>query len=69
VSTARARTSPLADDEVVVVCSECLRASCWQYVTLCREFQNATPVRRTVAELRAMNREHESHWVAAERLR
>jgi len=46
----------------VLVCSECLRASCWYGEFMCEASQNAGLTILTVEELRKINREHSDYW-------
>lgn len=48
--------------KLVTVCSECLKASCWQGIFMCDNSRNAGTVQKTKAELRKLNREHPSYW-------
>jgi hypothetical protein len=57
-----AKQIAITDDTVVTVCSECLMASCWHGEFMCDKSQTAGLVKKTVAELRALDREHESYW-------
>lgn len=50
------------DDRVVVVCSFCLRASCWHGVFYCSDAHTAGTVERTVRQLRRLGVEHASHY-------
>jgi hypothetical protein len=49
-------------DYLVWVCSECLRASCWHGEFTCEDEKLATITRRLASELRALGREHPSHF-------
>jgi hypothetical protein len=56
---------PAANTQIsrlIPVCSECLQASCWQYIFLCDEYRTAGVVYKTRAELKALNLEHPSYW-------
>jgi hypothetical protein len=55
-------TVKLTDDYKVTVCDRCLQASCWQGVFMCDEAREAGIIVKTVAELRALNREHSDFW-------
>lgn len=46
----------------VTVCSECLKASCWHGESMCERSRGANVTQRTVDVLRALNREHPSHY-------
>ena len=50
------------DTSNVMVCDKCLTACCWYGEFMCDEARNAGLVIKTVGELRALNREHESYW-------
>lgn len=54
----------LEETDLIVVCSACLRASCWNglYIFSCDEAVSAGTVNRTVKELRELGKEPESHW-------
>lgn len=56
-----ART-PLTDDVEVIVCDECLQASCWQGEFMCDGSRDAGIGVLTVGELRKLNRENEEYW-------
>ena len=46
----------------VIVCSECLRVSCFQGAFFCEDARGAGTTERTVDELRALGREHPNYW-------
>lgn len=48
------------------VCSECLRASCWQGEVYCDEYKQAGSLERSSEYLRALDLEHESYWSTQE---
>lgn len=50
------------DVEKVTVCSNCLRASCWQGIFMCDESRSAGTVEKDVQELTELNLEHPSYW-------
>lgn len=52
----------LKDSDKITVCDNCLQASCWQGVFMCDESRGAGTVVKTVAELRALGREHPYYW-------
>jgi hypothetical protein len=53
----------LSDDlRLVTVCSACLCASCWLGEFGCQEYKTASTKQMTVAELRALDREHSDYW-------
>lgn len=52
----------MLETDKVTVCAECLQASCWQGVFMCQKSKNANIVEKTVAELRALGREHPDYW-------
>lgn len=56
-------------DELVTVCSACLRASCWNYDFACDDYRTAGTVEKTaaelVAELVALGLEHPDHFLRA----
>ena len=47
---------------LVTVCSSCLQASCWQGIFMCEQSRTAGFTKRTVAQLRKLNREHPDCW-------
>lgn len=49
-------------DTKVVVCSECLRASCWQGVFMCEKSRHADVVEKSVSELEELGLEHSDWW-------
>lgn len=53
---------------VVVVCAECLTASCWHGEFMCNGSASAGITTRTAAQLDALNREHPDHY-SAEKVR
>jgi hypothetical protein len=54
---------PITDDTIVVVCSCCLRACCWQGEFMCDYAEGAGTVEKTVRELRAdRHGESEEYW-------
>jgi hypothetical protein len=46
----------------VTVCSECLRASCWQGIFYCEDYKRARTTRKPIAELRALKLESPDYW-------
>jgi hypothetical protein len=50
------------DNRLVAVCSECLRASCWQGALVCSEAGWATMMQKSVSELRRLAYEDPSYW-------
>lgn len=52
----------ITDETTLLVCSECLKASCWHWEFPCDKAQSASLVRKSVGELRKLNLEHESYW-------
>jgi hypothetical protein len=51
-----------SDDRLVTVCAACLRASCWLGECSCDNYRAAGNTRRTVRELRELDREDPSYW-------
>lgn len=49
----------------VVVCDNCLRASCVQGVNLCRNYIDASTVLKSIPELRMLGLEHDKYWEEA----
>ena len=56
---------PSREDRLVTVCSACLTVSCWQARFMCQRAQTANVERKTIRELRALDREHPSNWTQA----
>jgi hypothetical protein len=54
--------TPAADGRRVTVCAACLRASCWWWDFPCDATVGAGTTTRTIAELRALDREHPSYF-------
>lgn len=54
--------APLEDLALVTVCSECLRASCWQGKFYCDNYQTAGAVQKTIAELKELDLENPDYW-------
>jgi hypothetical protein len=46
----------------VLVCDQCLRASCWYGEFMCDASKDAGLMVATVDDLRKFAREHESYW-------
>lgn len=46
----------------VTVCSECLKASCFQGTWTCEKARSASTIEKTVGELRELALEAESYW-------
>jgi hypothetical protein len=54
-------TPPKPTDKVVV-CAECLQATCWYGLFMCEKSRWCDMKTMTVAELRKLGLEHESYW-------
>lgn len=54
--------SDLGDDRLVTVCSECLKASCWQGHFMCDASRGAGTVDKPISELRTLRLEHPDYW-------
>ena len=52
----------LQDTDQITVCDACLQASCWMGHFYCDEYKDAGTTVKTVAELRQLDREHQSYW-------
>lgn len=50
------------NQRIVVVCSECSTASCWQGFFMCEKAKNAGVIEKTVGELKDLGLEHPSWW-------
>lgn len=48
----------------VTVCSDCLRACCWQGIFMCDTARGASTVEKTVAELDELDLEHADYYAA-----
>ena len=46
----------------IEVCSECLRASCWQGDYLCMDAITSGTVKKKISDLIKLNLEHPAHW-------
>jgi hypothetical protein len=46
----------------VLVCSACLRASCWQGLFPCEDAKDAEVTTKSIAELELLLREHPDFW-------
>ena len=55
----------MGEERTVTVCDKCLMATCWQGIFMCQESQYAGIVQKTIAELKALDREHPSYWEPA----
>lgn len=54
----------LDDERKVTVCSNCLRASCWQGVLMCEHSRQASTLQYPVRTLRRLAKESPSYWRA-----
>jgi hypothetical protein len=50
------------DDKWITVCSECLRASCWQGEFYCDDYMDAGIVEKRRSELALLKRESPHYW-------
>lgn len=55
-------------NDMITVCSECLKASCWQGIYYCDDHRTAGTVHKSRKELLALNREHPSYLKTDEEL-
>jgi hypothetical protein len=55
-------TAPSERDYDVIVCAECLCASCWHGEFMCSRARAADITTRKASELRALGREHEDYF-------
>lgn len=53
----------MSQEPRTLVCSACLRASCWHGHFMCGEAREAGLLRATAEQLRRLAVEHESWWV------
>lgn len=51
------------DARMVTVCDACLKASCWRGIFMCDDSRGAGTTRKSVAELRALGREHPDWYI------
>ena len=56
------RLPRISGNRLVTVCAACLRASCWLNEHSCDNARSAGNTRRTVRELRELDREDPSYW-------
>ena len=54
--------SQLKDSEIIIVCDNCLQASCWHGDFMCSKAVEAGSTEKTVAELKKIGLEHPSYW-------
>lgn len=52
----------LASDKLITVCDACLCAACWHGEWLCERSRSAGTVKKTVADLEELHREHPDQW-------
>jgi hypothetical protein len=52
---------------LTTVCSECLRASCWQGIFMCDKARSAGTVQKTRRQLRKLALENPDYWRTHER--
>lgn len=55
-------TVDMTEDDKILVCSKCLRASCWYGVFMCDDAISAGLKLLSVRDCRKLNREHEDFW-------
>jgi len=55
-------------ERIITVCSECLKASCWQQVFCCEKCQSAGIMRLPESRLRELNREQCDYWLTDEEI-
>ena len=49
-------------DKMITVCDKCLRASCWQGISMCPQSQTAGTTQITVTALQKLNLESACYW-------
>lgn len=49
-------------DRLVLVCANCLRASCWHGNFYCEKAKSTGVTKKTLRELLALNLEHQDYW-------
>lgn len=52
----------LNETDLVIVCDECLQASCWLGEFMCEESRDAGTTEKSVKELRKLGYEHSDYW-------
>ncbi|MCP3682005.1 MAG: hypothetical protein GY861_04875 [bacterium] len=50
------------NERKVTVCSECLRACCWQGVIYCDDYKTAGDMEVPISELKKLNLESSDYW-------
>ncbi len=53
----------LREGSKITVCSECKRACCWCGIFMCEDARGASTVEITIAQARALGREHPDYWL------
>ena len=59
-------TTKLKPEHLIHVCDNCLCATCWHGDLMCDHARSAGETVKTVAELRELGIEDESHWIHQE---
>ena len=62
---ARRMNMPPNAKDLIVVCSRCLRSSCWAGIRHCKNHRSAGVVWKNVAELKELKREPSRYWHTA----
>lgn len=52
----------MTDDTEITVCASCLMACCWHGIFYCDDYLHANITKKTVRELKLLQREHPSYW-------
>lgn len=53
----------IIEQELVTVCSKCLRASCFQGLFFCEDYKTAGTLEKTVKELLELKLEHSDYFI------
>jgi hypothetical protein len=64
LSAADVQRYDLRDEDVITICSYCLRACCWAGIEYCSGAKIADTMDVTVARAKELAREHPSYWIA-----
>lgn len=52
----------MPNERMIMVCANCLCASCWHGEFYCEEYKTADVIEKPVSELNKLNREHPDHY-------
>lgn len=54
----------MKDTDIIIVCDNCLTASCWHGDFMCDDARISGTIEKTVGELKKLKLEHPSRWEA-----